>query len=144
MPTESVILVVEDSPSDAELAPRSGGLATRVRHVPDGEEALEYVFRTGRHVERASAEDPTVVVLDRKMPGLDGHAVLERLRTDARTRSLPIVVTSGSRDERDIERSHRPGADGHLVKAVDPGQFNAAVAETGRYRLSRNHPPPGR
>jgi two-component system response regulator len=137
--TENVdILVVEDSPADAELtlrALRGGRVANRVHVARDGAEALAVLDR--------AAALPRVVLLDLKLPGLGGLEVLERVRGDPRTRTLPVVVLTSSREEPDIARAYALGANSYIVKPVEFDAFVRAVAETGLYWMLLNQPPVG-
>lgn len=138
------LLVVEDSANDLELmleALREHHLANRVDVARDGEEALQYLRREGRHAAR-QAEDPVVVLLDLKMPKVDGLDVLRAVKGDPRLRSIPIVMVTSSREERDLVMSYRLGANAYVVKPVDFPGFVAAVKELGTFWAVLNEPPP--
>lgn len=131
------ILLVEDNANDAELTLRAlkqRNLANRVLVCRDGAEAVEF-FSDG------AGPVPKVVLLDLKLPKLDGLEVLRRLKQDDRTRSIPIVVLTSSREEPDIERAYALGANSYIVKPVDFEAFARAVSEVGLYWLLLNHPP---
>ena len=135
------ILLVEDNPQDAEMTIRAlkkHNLANSVHHAKDGAEALDYLF--GRP-NTGSRPQPKVVLLDLKLPRVDGLDVLERLRQNPRTRTLPVVVLTSSREEPDILRAYKLGANSYIVKPVEFDSFVKAVSEAGLYWLLLNHPP---
>lgn len=138
------ILLVEDSPHDVELTLRtlaSHNLANHVKVVRDGAEALEYLFGTGRYEGRNVFDAPRVVLLDLKLPLVDGIEVLKEIKGDERTRQVPVVVLTSSREERDIVDSYRLGVNSYIVKPVDFGQFVESVRQLGLYWLLLNEPP---
>ena len=138
------ILLVEDSPEDAELALRAlrkQNLANRVHLVRDGAEALEFVFATGAYAGRGVESTPKVVFLDLKLPKVDGLEVLRRIKADPRTKRIPVVVMTSSREERDIVESYELGVNSYVVKPVDFEQFVRSVSELGLYWLLLNQPP---
>ncbi|MCE9608732.1 MAG: response regulator [Chthoniobacter sp.] len=144
MNTPSEILLVEDNLHDAELAIRAlrkRNLANHLVHVADGQAALDFLFAAGDYVERDAAVQPRVVLLDLKLPKVDGIEVLRRLRADARTKVLPIVVLTSSREERDVIESYQLGANSYIVKPVEFENFSEAVSELGLYWLLINEPP---
>ena len=115
------VLLVEDNPDDAEFtlrALRKANVALRVALVEDGVKALEFVFGTGSFAQRAGAPLPRVVLLDLKLPKIDGLEVLRRIKSDSRTRSIPVIVLTASRFDRDIAASKKFGADAYIVKPV--------------------------
>lgn len=131
------ILLVEDNPNDAELTLRAlkqRNLANQVRLCRDGAEAVDF-FSDG------AGPVPKVVLLDLKLPKVDGLEVLRRLKQDERTKAIPIVVLTSSREEPDIERAYALGANSYIVKPVDFDAFARAVSELGLYWLLLNHPP---
>lgn len=131
------ILLVEDNANDAELTLRAlkqRNLANQVRLCRDGAEAVDF-FADG------AGPVPKVVLLDLKLPKLDGLEVLRRLKSDARTKSIPVVVLTSSREEPDIERAYELGANSYIVKPVDFEAFARAVSDVGLYWLLLNHPP---
>lgn len=145
-PFEVEILLVEDNPTDAELALRAlnkHNLANRVVHVHDGEEALDFIFGRGTFSARSAGNGPKVILLDLKLPKVDGLEVLRTLKSDPRTQLFPVVVLTSSREEQDIIESYRLGVNSYIVKPVDFDQFLAAVKEIGWYWLLLNQPPLG-
>ena len=138
------ILLVEDSPLDAELTQRvlrKRNLANHLVHVKDGQEALDWLFGTGLFAGRDTNHVPKLVLLDLKLPKVDGLEVLRAIRADERTRHLPVVMLTSSREEQDIVRSYELGVNSYIVKPVDFDNFSAAVAEAGDYWLLVNEPP---
>jgi CheY-like chemotaxis protein len=138
------ILLVEDSPTDVELTLRSlqrARLANPIFTVRDGAEALDFLFGTGAHADRAGAAPPKVIFLDLKLPKVSGLEVLEQLKSDPRTRDIPVVVLTSSEGAPDIKESYRLGANSYLVKPVDFEKFLEAVAHAGLYWLIHNKPP---
>ena len=144
-PTRSILLV-EDNPDDAELTLRAfekNKIANRVVHVTDGEQALDYLFAAGQHQGRDPRTNPTVVLLDLKLPKVSGLDVLRRMRTDPRTRRLPVVVLTSSNEERDLVASYDLGANSFVRKPVDFAQFMEAAHHLGLYWLVLNEQPGG-
>ncbi len=138
------ILLVEDNPDDVELtllAFQKNKLANRIHVVRDGAEALDFLFCKGAYSGRRIEEHPNVVLLDLKLPKVDGLEVLRSMKGDARTRSIPVVVLTTSREDRDIEESYRLGVNSYIVKPVDFEQFTEAVRHLGLYWLLLNQPP---
>jgi two-component system response regulator len=139
-----IILLVEDNPDDVVLARRafeqSPVLNTMVT-AGDGEEALHYLFASGTYAGRDQSVMPEIVLLDLKMPKLDGFAVLRRVRADPRTRRLPVVVLTSSNDQDDIARSYDLGANSFVRKPVDFAQFVEAARQLVLYWLMLNEPP---
>ncbi len=135
------ILLVEDNPNDVELtlrALRNHNIANRVHVAHDGVEALDYIFGRGEYAERDVARPPKVVLLDLKLPRVDGFEVLEAIRADHRTALLPVVILTSSSEESDIVRSYERGSNSYVVKPVDFEQFARAVSELGMYWLLLN------
>jgi CheY-like chemotaxis protein len=138
------ILLVEDNPADAELALRAlkkYNLANRLVHVGDGEEALDFIFARGAFAGRSVGNGPKVILLDLKLPKVDGLEVLRAIRDDPRTQLYPVVVLTSSREEKDIVESYRLGVNSYIVKPVEFDKFIAAVRDIGLYWLLLNQPP---
>lgn len=137
------ILLAEDSPADAEMAIdalREANLANPIVHVEDGVEALDYLLRRGRYTDRAVG-DPAVLMLDIKMPRMDGLEVLQHIREDEALRRIPVVILTSSREESDLARSWDLGANAYVVKPVDAEQFFSAVKTLGRFWAVFNEQP---
>lgn len=138
------ILLVEDNPNDLELALHAfkrHKLANGVHVVRDGAEALDFLFKRGQYRDRCDATDPQVVLLDLKLPKLDGLEVLRQIKEDDRTRRLPVVVLTSSNDESDVIESYDLGVNSYIVKPVDFDQFSEAIRLIGFYWLLVNRPP---
>jgi two-component system response regulator len=141
----SVILLVEDNPTDEKLTLRAfkkSGVANEVVVVRDGAEALDYLFGAGRHADRDAADLPALVLLDLNLPLIDGLEVLRRLRADGRTRLLPVVILTASREEEDVLRGYSLGANGYVRKPVDFAEFAEAARTLGLFWLLLNQRPP--
>ncbi len=139
------ILLVEDSVNDIKLttaALRSAGLANEIIVCRDGAEALDYLFRQGEFEGRGDETCPMVVLLDLKMPRVDGLEVLARLRSDSKFKTLPIVMITSSAEEQDMIRSYNLGVNGFVVKPVGHDEFLAAIKEVGLFWGVVNQPPP--
>ncbi len=139
------ILLVEDNPNDLELTQHALGasnLANRVQVARDGEEALDFLLCRGRYSERDASSGPKLVLLDLKLPKVDGLEVLRALREDPRTKLLPVVVLTSSDQETDMVKSYALGVNSYLVKPVDFGEFTTAVSQLGMYWLMLNESPP--
>ena len=137
------ILLVEDNPNDVELtlhALRKNHISNRIHVVRDGAEALEFIFCTGAYAERNIQETPKVILLDLKLPKVDGLEVLQRIKADPRIRATPVVVLTSSREERDVVESYRLGVNSYIVKPVDFKKFTEAVQQMGLYWLLLNQP----
>lgn len=138
------ILLVEDNPYDAELtlrALRSKGLSNKLLTCPDGVEALDFLFGDGIYTGRNLAERPKVIFLDLELPRVNGFEVLQRIKNDARTRTIPVVILTSSQEEMDIARSYDLGVNSYMVKPVDFDQFFQVVEELGLYWLFLNKVP---
>jgi CheY-like chemotaxis protein len=138
------ILIVEDSPQDLELAVRAlrkANLANRIQVARDGAEALEFIFCTGAFADRKIENGPRVILLDIKLPKVDGLEVLRRIKGDARTRPIPVVVLTSSKEQSDVVESYKLGVNSYIVKPVNFEVFAKAVQELGMYWLLLNQPP---
>ena len=139
------ILLVEDNPDDVELtlhAFQKHNLANHVHVVRDGAEALDFLFCTGAYKDRRIENSPSVVLLDLKLPKVDGLEVLRRMKEDPRTQMIPVVVLTSSREDRDIMESYQLGVNSYIVKPVNFEQFTEAVRQIKLYWLLMNEPPP--
>jgi len=137
------ILLIEDSPADAELALRAlrkGKLANRISWLKDGAEALEFIFRTGAYAGRPD-RNPKLILLDLKLPKVDGIEVLKRIKADERTRVIPVVMVTSSAEGRDVAESYKLGVNSYLVKPVEFEQFSETVARAGLYWMLMNKTP---
>ncbi len=139
------ILLVEDDPNDVELtlsALAENGLANEVVVTRDGEQALDYLFRRGAYASREEG-NPTVMLLDLKLPKVDGMEVLKRVKAEPHLKTIPVVVLTSSREEQDLVRSYNSGTNAYVVKPVDFHEFVEAVRELGLFWTVVNQPPPG-
>jgi two-component system response regulator len=135
------ILLVEDNPNDVKLtlhAFKTANLANPIYVARDGVEALEFIFGDGDAAGR-DTKTPKLVLLDLKLPRLDGHEVLKRIKNDPRTSGIPVVVLTSSSEERDVMATYQTGANSYIVKPVDFEQFTEAVRDIGKYWLTINH-----
>jgi two-component system response regulator len=138
------ILLVEDNSEDVELTLRSlerARLTNPIHVVTDGAEALDFLFRTGQYKKRNELDRPKVVLLDLKLPKVSGLEVLRRVKSDASTRTIPVVVLSSSREEPDIKEAYALGVNSYIVKPVDFEKFVGAVGQLGLYWLLLNQGP---
>jgi len=138
------ILLVEDNPTDVELTLRAlkkHNLANHVEVVNDGAEALDFIFATGAYKDRKIDKKPKVILLDLKLPKVDGLEVLRKIKSDERTKDIPVVVLTSSKEEKDRVESYRLGVNSYIVKPVDFTQFSKAVSELGLYWVLLNEPP---
>jgi len=141
---KKIILLVEDNPDDEILTIRAlkkNNILNEVVVARDGAEALDFLFGTGQYADRDIKETPQVVLLDLKLPKLDGLEVLRRLRKDERTKLLPIVVLTSSTEEQDMIESYSLGANSYILKPVDFNQFAEAIRQLGLYWLVLNETP---
>jgi two-component system, response regulator len=144
MTNQVEVLLVEDNIHDAEMTIRSlkkVNLANNLVHVKDGEEALEFIFAKGKFAGRDLVNAPKVILLDIKMPKVDGIEVLRRIKADEATRCIPVVIMTSSKEELDIVSSYELGVNSYVVKPVDFEGFAKAVSELGLYWLITNQPP---
>jgi CheY-like chemotaxis protein len=138
------ILLVEDNPNDIELtliALEKSRLANPVVSVRDGAEALDYLRREGQWSTRTD-ENPAVILLDKKLPKIDGHEVLKSVRADDRLKRIPVVMLTSSREEKDLLRSYDLGVNAYVVKPVEFDDFMAAISDLGMFWAVLNEPPP--
>ena len=146
MATDEVeILLVEDNLADVELtlhALRRNNLANRIHVVHDGEEALEFLFCRGAYSDRSFDHPPKLVLLDLKLPKVDGIEVLGQIKSDARTKPIPVIVLTSSKEDRDLVASYQLGVNSYIQKPADFDQFRETVKQLGLYWLLVNQPPP--
>jgi two-component system response regulator len=138
------ILLVEDNPDDVELTLRAfkkNNIANDLVIARDGAEALDYLFGNGTYDGRDTSEMPRIILLDLKLPKVDGLQVLERLRADERTKLTPVVILTSSKEEQDLVRGYKSGANSYVRKPVDFNQFVEAVRQIGLYWLLINESP---
>ena len=138
------LLLVEDQSSDAELALRALrdlNLGRRLQLVEDGAEALDFIFGRADYTDRNVDDAPALILLDLKLPKISGHEVLRTLKTDDRTKHIPVIVLSSSKEDRDVERCYELGVNSYVVKPVDFGQFTETVQRIGTYWLKTNERP---
>jgi len=138
------ILIVEDTEQDLELALRAlrkANLTNHIHVVRDGEEALQFIFCEGKYSGRKMENGPRVILLDLKLPKVDGLGVLQRLKSDPRTKAIPVVVLTSSKEQNDVVESYNLGVNSYIVKPVNFEQFSEAVQKLGMYWLLLNHPP---
>jgi CheY-like chemotaxis protein len=142
---EKVILLVEDNPDDEKLTVRAlkkNNIANEVAVARDGVEALDYLFGTGVHAGRDTSLPPALVLLDLKLPKLDGLEVLGRIRADERTKRLPVVILTSSKEEQDLTQAYNGGVNSYIRKPVDFLEFTEVVRQLGMYWLVLNEKPP--
>ena len=143
-PNPIELLLVEDNPQDLELslrALRKANLANRIHVARDGAEALDFIFCEGPHGARQIANGPKVILLDLKLPKVDGLEVLKRVKGDARTKVIPVVVLTSSQEQSDVVESYGLGVNSYIVKPVNFERFAEAVRDLGLYWLLLNQPP---
>jgi CheY-like chemotaxis protein len=144
-PNEIEILLVEDNEADEELAIhalRTNNLANQIHVARDGEEALDFLFCRGKHNGRGFDNPPRLILLDLKLPKVDGLQVLRQLKSDARTKAIPIVILTASREERDMVNGYQLGVNSYIQKPVDFVQFREVIKQLGLYWLVVNQAPP--
>jgi CheY-like chemotaxis protein len=145
MPQEVEILLVDDNASDVELtvrALRGHKLANSIHIAEDGEQALDFVFCRGAYKERSFATPPKVIFLDLKMPKVDGIEVLRSIRGDPRTRAIPVVILTSSKEQQDIVEGYKLGVNAYIQKPVDFEEFRSVIERMGMFWLVVNQPPP--
>ena len=146
MPQDEIeILLVEDNPDDVELAVhalRRENLANRIEIARDGEEALDFLFCRGRYNNRSFQSPPRLVLLDLKLPKVDGLEVLKEVKADPRTKAIPVVILTSSREEQDLVNGYKLGGNAYIQKPVDFAQFRETVKQLGLFWLVVNQPPP--
>ena len=144
MTNDTDILLIEDNPEDVEITLRAfqkHHVANRIHVVRDGEEALECLFSTGRYEKHSPCLNVRLILLDLKLPKIDGLEVLQRCKSDPRTKHIPIVVLTSSREEQDLAKSYNFGVNSYVVKPVDFPQFSEAVRQLGLYWMLLNQVP---
>ncbi len=140
-----LILLVEDNPSDIELTQRAfakNRIANELMVAEDGQEVLDYLFATGKHTGRDKSIIPALVLLDLKLPGVDGLEVLRQIRANPHTSRLPVVILTTSKEEQDVTQSYDLGANSYIRKPVDFTQFAQSIEHLGLYWLVMNEPAP--
>jgi two-component system, response regulator len=145
--SSKTILLVEDNPDDVALTLRAfkrNNMVNPVVVARDGVDALDYLFARGAHAERAGKPQPTLIILDLKLPKIDGRGVLKAVRADERTRLTPVVILTSSKEEQDMVESYSLGANSYVRKPVDFAEFVEAVRVLGIYWLMMNQAPPER
>jgi len=138
------ILLVEDNPDDAGLAIRAlkkNNLANNLIHLSDGQEALDFIFGNDKFSDRKIEDKPKVILLDLKMPKVDGLQVLRAIKADERTKLIPVVIMTSSKEDKDIQECYKLGVNSYLVKPVGFEDFSKVVTELGFYWLLLNQPP---
>lgn len=144
MNSEIEVLLVEDNASDAEMTIRTlkkNNLGNKLLHLKDGAEALDFIFAEGEYSGRQVESIPKVILLDLKMPKVSGIEVLRRIKTDERTRKIPVVVLTSSKEDPDIQECYALGVNSYVVKPVDFNEFQKAISELGLFWLIINQPP---
>ncbi len=135
------LLLIEDSPNDAELiirALKKNNLGNSIAHLKDGEEALDYIFARGQFGHRKIEDRPKVILLDLKMPKVNGLEVLKAIKADERTKTIPVIIMTSSKENSDIAESYKLGVNSYVVKPVNFDNFSKAAAEVGYYWLLMN------
>jgi two-component system, response regulator len=135
------ILLVDDSSSDLEVVTRSlrkAGITNAMVHFDNGEEAQDYIFCTGRYSERSIGQKPRLIILDLKIPKISGLELLKQIKSDERTRIIPVVILTSSIEDKDLRKAYEYGANSYLVKAADYLEFSQLIMEMGKYWLLSN------
>lgn len=141
---EVEILLIEDNPNEAELTIRSlkkHNLANKLLHIDDGADALDYIFSQGKYEGQEIHHQPKLILLDLKLPRVDGLEILRQVKSNEQTKCIPVVVLTSSKEDRDIIESHRLGVNSYIVKPVDFDSFTKAVADLGLYWIILNQSP---
>jgi len=144
MTKEVEILLAEDNASDAEmtiLALKKNNLANNLMHVKDGAEALDFIFAEGKYADRVVANKLKVILLDLKMPKVNGIEVLEKIRADKRTNAIPVVILTSSKEDPDIKKCYKLGVNSYVVKPVEFDEFQRAISDLGLYWMIVNQCP---
>jgi CheY-like chemotaxis protein len=142
---EKMILLVEDNPDDVELTLRAfkkNNISNEVVVARDGQEAIDYLFCQGKYTKRDANISPTLILLDIKLPKMDGHQVLKKIREDKRTKLIPVVIMTSSKEESDLLNGYKNGCNSYVQKPVDFAEFNVAIQKLGLYWLLLNESPP--
>ena len=142
--TEVEILLIEDNPEEAELTIRSlrkQNLANRLLHIDDGAEALDFIFSKGKYADNKTPLHPKLILLDLKLPRVDGLEILRHIKADEQTKLIPVVVLTSSKEESDIIESYRLGVNSYIVKPVNFDSFTKSVSELGLYWVIHNQSP---
>ncbi len=145
MPEAIEILLVEDNPADAELtihALQKSKLVNHIRHLQDGADALDFLFCRGPYSTRKFDTPPRLILLDLKLPKVDGIGVLEQIKSDTRTKAIPVILLTSSKEERDVATSYKLGANSYIQKPVNFTEFQDVVRHLGMYWLIVNSKPP--
>ncbi len=145
MPDAIEILLVEDNPADAELtihALQKSKLVNHIRHLQDGAQALDFLFCRGDYSDRTFDAPPRLILLDLKLPKIDGIGVLEQIKSDTRTKAIPVILLTSSKEERDVATSYRLGVNSYIQKPVNFAEFQDVVRQLGMYWLLVNSKPP--
>ena len=144
MKQEIDILLVEDNPGDAEMtviALSQHNLADKLLHVKDGAEALDYIFAEGKYAERKISHKPKVILLDLKLPKVNGIEVLLKLKSDERTKNIPVIILTSSREDPDIKKCYDLGVNSYVVKPVEFDEFQKVISQLGLYWIITNQQP---
>jgi two-component system, response regulator len=144
MSKEIDILLVEDNPSDAEMtliALSRNGLSSKIYHVKDGAEALDYIFAEGKYADLQLIQKPKVILLDLKLPKVNGIEVLLKIKSDERTKNIPVIILTSSREDPDIQKCYNLGVNSYVVKPVEFDEFQKVISELGLYWTIINQQP---
>ena len=139
---EIEIVLVEDNPDDAELTIRAlkkGNISNNLIHLKDGAEALEFIFCTGQYSDRSESINPKIILLDLNMPKISGIEVLRKIKSDERTKTIPVVVLTSSQEDPDVQTCYKLGVNSYIVKPVGFANFTKAISELGLYWVLQNH-----